>query len=171
MTQTEYRKIEKALIDKINNSEVGSVDHRTALGEWLKFSQQYENVLSERTKNELENARVSNEYEAKCVVERQRIESQETVAKCQRDLEERKLQQEKEIAEENAKLERRAKFWLFFGGIIAPVVTGSAMIANTIIANNRYERQLRAVCKYEETGTVRSMAGKQMLSGLKPPKH
>lgn len=162
MTETEFRSIEKKMIEKIKGEEVGSQTHKIALAELEEFQKTYEET------------RKNKENES---VEKQRIESQETVAKCQRDLEEQKLEfereklkQEKEIEERRLKAEKLTRMWNFIGTIVSVFGGLAGTIGGIVIGNKMFDKQATKAYKFEETGTISSFTSKQIMSGLKPPK-
>ena len=158
MNKTEERKIEKALIEKINKEEVGSDAHRKALQELLVFQKQQEEI-----RKNLENEQIDKD---KIDVERQKIESQETVAKCQRDLDEERLKQEKEIEAIKERIERRTRI----NNILTAIIGVFGSIGGTIIGYKLFDKQATKAYKFEETGTISSFTSRQVMSGLKPPK-
>lgn len=179
MTQSEQRKIEKALIEGVNKEVVGTDAHKKALQELLDFQKTCEETRKNTSSEELEKQKAEIEAEKvevekqkiqndldKIEVERQKIESQETVAKCQRDLDEYKAKAELEAQEKHLKVEKMAARWNFIGSIIT--VLGS--IAATFVGYKLFDKQATKAYKFEETGTISSFTSKQVLGGLKPPR-
>lgn len=190
MTQTEQRKIEKALIEGVNNETVGSDAHKRALSELLAFQKACEETRKNKANEELENKKIESEFDKigieqskldielkKQDIEKQKIESQETLAKCQRDLDEEKFRQDKELADRQAEIEERklqaeklARRWNFIGSILSVFGGIFGGIASTVIGYKMFDKQATKAYKFEETGTISSFTSKQVMSGLKPPK-
>lgn len=169
MTKTEERKIEKALIEKINKEEVGTDAHRKALQSLLEFQKQQEEIRKNLENERLEmgrqrdNARESVEKELidkdKLRFEREKL-AQETAQAQQNEI------LEKEKLEVQKKIEKRARLnaLLCSGlGIIGTIIS-------TIVGYKLFDKQAEKAYKFEETGTISSFTSRQVLSGLKPPR-
>lgn len=177
MTKNEQRKIEKQLIDAVDQTTPGSADHKTAIEALLKFEQMCEETRKNKSSEELEQQKIDNDAE-KLEVEKNKISSQEAVAAGQRLVDEEKLRQEKELAEKQTeieekrqKVEKKIAFWNFFGNIFGSVLGVGGTIGGTVLAYKLYDKQATKAYKFEETGTISSFTSKNVLSGMKPPKH
>lgn len=166
MTETERRKIEKNLIeeleDAVKNGRGGNDFNQKVLERMLAFQKQQEEI-----RNNLENQKIDLQ---KLEVEKKKIESQVDVAKLQRELEEQRLKQEKEIEERRLKAEKLTRMWNFIGTIVSVFGGLAGTIGGIVIGNKMFDKQATKAYKFEETGTISSFTSKQIMSGLKPPK-
>jgi len=169
MNKTEQNKIEKKLIEEINNNTVSSDAYKKAMGALLAFQKQQEEIRKNQKQEEIDTTKTD--------IERQKIESQETVAKCQRDLEEQKLQQEKELADQNEKLERmkadlqrRIERQSRINNILTAIIGVFGSIGGTVVSYKMFDKMTTKAYKFEETGSISSFTSKQVMSGLKPPR-
>lgn len=169
MTEKEFKTIEKTLIERVNTTEVGSADHKTAMAELLKFTQQHEEIRKNRAHEELERFKARNDLE--------KLKSQEAMALAQRNLDEKKLQQEKELAEkanliemDKINTENRSSKLGLIGTIFGGIMTFVAGICTTVVGYKLYDQQATKAYQFEETGTISSFTSKQILGGMRPPK-
>lgn len=177
MNKNEQRKIEKDLINQVENTAPGTAEHKVALLELLKFIEASEEARKNKASEELDQQKIDNEAE-KQEVEKQKIASQEATIKIQIDLEEKKLQQQREIAanqnqidKEKIQVEKKVGRWNFIGNIISVVGSIFGGILGSVVAWKNYDKMADKAYKFEETGTVASFTSKQVLSnGMKPPK-
>lgn len=169
MNKTEQNKIEKKLIEEINNNTVGSDAYKKAMSALLAFQKQQEEIRKNQKEEEIDITKTD--------IERQKIESQETVSKCQRDLDEKRLQQEKDLAEQNDKLERlkmdlqkKIERQSRINNFLTALLSVGGGICGTVVGYKMFDKMTTKAYKFEETGSISSFTSKQVMSGLKPPK-
>lgn len=149
MTEREFRKIEKTLIERIENTGEDTPEHKAAINDLLKIVEQHEKNRHQMMDERLEKEKLDKQV----TLEREKMDRQE------------KLEKEKMHAD---KIMRR---WSLLGNILSGFGGIAGALLTTIVGYKLFDKQATKAYKFEETGTISSFTSRQVMSGLKPPKH
>lgn len=174
MQQFNQRKLEKALVTAYMNATT-KPERDDALKAILAFEKvtQSEQLAQKNREIELKERELEINRAAKAA--ELALKEEEFKAKTEqsaKDAEQKasydaaQLELQRKVAELTARAERRAQRVNLLTAGITAAATVTAGVVTTKMVQKHKDRQLASILKYEETGTIASIGGKQTISGI-----
>ena len=162
-----YEEIENKIISELNQHTPGSPEYKAILENLTSFKRSLEETRNNTEKESLEKQKIE--------LEKKKIEQEMKEREKDRENLNEQKQLDRQAEERRAELDRQAEAFKakhnFFGSLGAAIITSAASIAVVGIANGAAKNRTREVLYYEETGTISSNGGKNIINNsLKPIK-